>query len=110
MLTYSAPHSEVAALLKRRYSLNVVVCCALLTFPVALVTLGATLAATNPELSPRGQTMIRKGDRLPLVLSPRNSNVVNKLNDQHQLLDGCEPLASRLVQTPASRIAGRCLS
>jgi hypothetical protein len=109
VLTHSVPHSEVSIMLGRRDRLRVVVCCAALPVAAALVGLGAMLAAVNSGLSTRSET-IRKSHRLPVVLSPHNSNVVNKLNDQHQLLDGCEPLASRLVQTPASRIPGRCLS
>lgn len=110
MLTYSAPHAEIVVFFGRRYRLNVVVLSAILAVAAALVGVGAMFAATNSELSTRGKTIIQKGDRLPLVRSPHNTNVVKKLNDQRQLLDGCELLASHLVQTSASRIAGRCLT
>jgi hypothetical protein len=79
---------------------------------VTLVGLQVKLPVTGSGTSVSSENLTRKGDRLPLVATPTRdkSHVLNPLNDRHQLPEGCEPLASFLVQTPASRTAGRCLS
>jgi hypothetical protein len=96
--------------MRRRHRLNVVACCTVLAVVSPLVGLGVTLGAANSGAFTRSENLTRKGDRLPVVLPPRNLHLLIGLNYHHQLPDGCEPLASPLVQTLASRIAGRCLS
>ena len=115
MSTHSTPRTGASSFLRRRDCPNAVVCCVFLAVGATLVGLQVKLPVAGSGTSVPGENLTRKGDRLPLIaLSTRNkshkSNVLNTPNDQHLLPDGCEPLASFLVQTPASRTAGRCLS
>ena len=59
-----------------------------------------------------------KGDRLTLVpelhhvpaQQPAKIEALRTLQPDHELADGCEPLASSLSRSPLANIAGRCLS
>jgi hypothetical protein len=59
-----------------------------------------------------------KGDRLALepalhhvpAKQPAKIEALRTLQSDHELADGCEPLASSLSRSPLANIAGRCLS
>jgi hypothetical protein len=59
-----------------------------------------------------------KGNRSPLALEfhrnavnqPLEINVPRTPAPDQELIDGCEPLASSLTNSPFARVAGRCLS
>jgi hypothetical protein len=104
-----------------RHSRLLVVGCgaalAIVSFVIGL-EVSATTAASGAQAT--GQTVNRslKSDRLPQVQKGRRNAVNGPVElqtppvpaAQPELLDGCEPLVSPIMQSPLSQIAGRCVS
>ena len=77
----------------------------------AAPALSASTTLTAVEPAVQSTNRMRKGDRLP----PLRSSTIdqNDLRDTvviPELLDGCEPVVSSIVNSPLARVAGRCLS
>ena len=57
---------------------------------------------------------MRKGDRLPLISSTTSEQieivVPRAIVAAPELLEGCEPVISSIVNSPLTRVAGSCLS
>jgi hypothetical protein len=90
--------------------------CAIVSFVIGL-EVSATTAAPGAEPTRQSINRAIKGDRLPQVQKVRR-NAVNGPELQTppapaarpELLDGCEPLVSPIMQSPLSQVAGRCVS
>jgi hypothetical protein len=75
----------------------------------AAPALSVSVSASESAL--QGTNRMRKSDRLPLMRSPGSHQ--NDLRDTvviPELLDGCEPVISSIVDSPLARVAGSCLS
>ena len=75
----------------------------------ASTTLG--VSAGDAGLQSTNRTL--KADRLPLMQPTSDRSAVSVSTDiavGPELLDGCEPIISSIVNSPLARVAGSCLS
>jgi len=91
-------------------------------FAIVSFVIGLEVSATTaaPGAGPASQSVNRslKSDRLPQVPKGRRDAVNGPIElpappvpvSKPELLDGCEPLVSPIMQSPLSQVAGRCLS
>ena len=115
MSTESMGRTGAFSFLRRRDCPNFVVCCVSLALAATLIGLQVTLAVASSGALTEGKVQTRKGDRLPLFLSsernqPRKTQTPDTSIEMHQLLDGCESVASNLVTGRMSPRVGRCIS
>ena len=77
------------------------------------VAASTILAVSAGDAGLQSTNRMLKADRLPVRPATGDRSAVGVTNDiavSPELLDGCEPIISSIVDSPLARIAGSCVS
>jgi len=111
MLTHISPRTNQSQSLGRGFPYAVGTCSVILTVISFFAGFELSVATASSEAATAAEMVNRtaKADRLPLPFVSQ-IKILKVPAPGQKLLDGCESVASSLVRSPVTRVAGRCLS